>query len=244
MVFFTTLIILNQQMVYCIFTKYRNILTFVVFLTIILGLINMNYGLQNFVQYAGEISIGCVVSLFGVTFYLYVNAALTNINLDRSANLGQIIQEKKTTQLYQEILNNLEEGIILYRKNEIDFKNEVFTNMMHRLKLHKSQTVEKTNKTYDRDKNEDIQKLKFLKIYRQPDDQSEDDQTIYNLQEILQKSQNFLNDKVFEINVEHIDDAPEFKYVHLKIKKIKNERTLIQLIDMSDKMLYNEVKAE
>lgn len=106
-----------------------------------------------------------MVSLFGLAFYLYINAALTNINLDQSANLSQIIQENKTTQLYQEILNNLEEGIILYRKNEIDFKNEVFTQMMHRLKLHKSQTVEKVG-TYDRDKNEDIQMLKFLKIYR------------------------------------------------------------------------------
>ena len=49
---------------------------------------------------------------------------------------------------------------------------------------------------------------------------------------------------MFEIDVEHIEDAPEFKYVHLKMKKMKNQRTLIQLIDMSDKMLYNEVKAE
>lgn len=32
--------------------------------------------------------------------------------------------------------------------------------------------------------------------------------------------------------------------MHLKIKKMKNKRILIQIIDMSAKMLYNEVKAE
>ena len=66
----------------------------------------------------------------------------------------------------------------------------------------------------------------------------------YNLEEILEKSQNFLNDKVFEIDIDSHENAPDFKYVTLKIKNIKNQRKLIQIIDMSDKMLYNEVKAE
>ena len=67
---------------------------------------------------------------------------------------------------------------------------------------------------------------------------------LYNLEEILEKSQHFLNDKIFEIDIEDFENAPDFKYVHLKVKNIKNQRTLIQIIDMSDKMLYNEVKAE
>ena len=92
-------------------------------------------------------------------------------------------------------------------------------------------------------KTDDIQKLRFLKIFRK-EDESDDKQTLYNLEEILEKSQSFLNDKVFEIDIENSENAPDFKYVHLKIKNIKNERKLIQIIDMSDKMLYNEVKAE
>ena len=116
---------------------------------------------------------------------------------------------------------------------------------MHRLILDRSSANNTVNlQNNSRDRNEYIQKLKFIKIYRKKDDEEEDEQTVYNLQEILGKSQSFLNDKVFEINVKPIEDAPEFKYVHLKIKKIKNERTLIQLIDISDKMLYNVVKAE
>ena len=49
-------------------------------------------------------------------------------------------------------------------------------------------------------------------------------------------------DKIFHINLEN--DRSDFKYVHLKIKPIKEGETLIQIIDISDKMLYNEAKAE
>ena len=44
----------------------------------------------------------------------------------------------------------------------------------------------------------------------------------YNLEEILEKSQNFFNDKVFEIDIDSHENAPDFKYVTLKIKNIKN----------------------
>ena len=43
---------------------------------------------------------------------------------------------------------------------------------------------------------------------------------------------------------------PNFDFVHLKIKKISSDvegqstSVVIQIIDMSDKMLYNEAKAE
>ena len=69
-------------MINCIFTKYREILTLMVFLTIILGVVNLNYGLENFSEYAGEITGVVLVSTFGVSFYVYINAALTNINSD------------------------------------------------------------------------------------------------------------------------------------------------------------------
>jgi len=68
----------------------------------------------------------------------------------------------------------------------------------------------------------DIQKLRFLKIYRKEQECDDDEQTLYNLDEILEKPQSFLNDKVFEIDIENFENAPDFKYVHLKVKKIKN----------------------
>ena len=49
----------------------------------------------------------------------------------------------------------------------------------------------------------------------------------YSLKEILSKKQDFLNDKIFEIDVRKQINSPDFKYVHLKIKTIKKKKTLI-----------------
>ena len=49
----------------------------------------------------------------------------------------------------------------------------------------------------------------------------------YALGDILTKTQDFLNDKVFEINAKKSDNTPDFKYVHLKIKKMDDNKTLL-----------------
>ena len=47
---------------------------------------------------------------------------------------------------------------------------------------------------------------------------------IYSLIDILDKSQKFLNDKIFKIDSKKVknDADPNFNYVHLKVKKIKS----------------------
>lgn len=76
--------------------------------------------------------------------------------------------------------------------------------------------------------NDKIQKFRFLRIYRRADESNiEDCETRFNLQEILEKSQNFLNDKVFEIDIDDQENAPDFKYVTLRVKNISNNRKLI-----------------
>ena len=114
----------------------------------------------------------------------------------------------------------MEEGIIIFRNNQIDFKNEVFSRMIQRLIKPSSPSLGVGQIRQHR--NEDIQKLRFLKIFKKEEDGEDDEKTLYNLEEILEKSQNFLNDKVFEIDIEDFENAPDFKYVHLKIKNIKN----------------------
>ena len=76
----------------------------------------------------------------------------------------------------------------------------------------------------------------------------------------MEKSSEFLEDKIFEL-INTKADEERFKFVHLKVKQLKeieghsnymkyrdnsvnSSKKLIQIIDMSDKMLYNEVKAE
>ena len=96
---------------------------------------HVNYGVHNFAKHAIEVLMICTGCFLGVAFYLYVLNALTNINMDQTANLHKIVQESKITKLYQQILNDLEEGIIIFRKNHIEFKNEVFSQMVQRLKF-------------------------------------------------------------------------------------------------------------
>lgn len=64
----------------------------------------------------------------------------------------------------------------------------------------------------------------------------------------MQGSIQNLNDKVFKI-VDSTTNNDGFSFVHLKLKEFQFEeenekRTLIQIIDMSDKIFYNEAKAE
>ena len=63
------------------------------------------------------IIITTVVAFMGLMFYHYIYAAIINVNVDQSKNVSKIIQEVKITEVYQEIMNNLEEGIILFRAN-------------------------------------------------------------------------------------------------------------------------------
>lgn len=82
---------------------------------------------------------------------------------------------------------------------------------------------------------------------------------MYTLRDLIRKKNSFWEDKIFEV-LDNNHPENRFKFIHLKVKKIKelgsksaylkekvdesNYKTLIQIIDMSDKMLYNEVKAE
>lgn len=82
---------------------------------------------------------------------------------------------------------------------------------------------------------------------------------VLSLKDLLDNKYSYLQDKVFEIDLQDDlqnseVDAHNFKYVQIKMKKIKStslkasdkkkKRNLIQIINISDKILYNEVKAE
>ena len=67
----------------------------------------------------------------------------------------------------------------------------------------------------------------------------------------MKQGQNKIVDKIFQITYKGVQC--NFKrFVHFKLKNIKNNKKvdnekvkmLIQIIDVSDKMLYDEVKAE
>jgi signal transduction histidine kinase len=66
---------------------------------------------------------------------------------------------------------------------------------------------------------------------------------VFSLNDLISKS-----DEFFEHNYLKIKFGETFKYVQIKIKTIihkgRDDVKLIQLVDISDKILYTEVKAE
>jgi signal transduction histidine kinase len=65
----------------------------------------------------------------------------------------------------------------------------------------------------------------------------------------MSTKQSFLDDKVFKIdindnNASFFNLAQTYKYVHLKVKNFFDDEFLIQIIDISDRILYNDAKAE
>jgi len=54
----------------------------------------------------------------------------------------------------------------------------------------------------------------------------------------------FLRDKIFKIDLNALVEKNEPRFVHFKIKKLTIEgveKTMVQIIDVSHKMLYSEV---
>ena len=99
--FFIVLINVNAQMMYAIFTKYRNLIAFICAAVQIFGAFHLVYGYQNFRKHASDIIFGSISCFSGLTFYLYISAALSNVNMDQTANLNKIVQESKITKIYQ-----------------------------------------------------------------------------------------------------------------------------------------------
>lgn len=104
---------------------------------------------------------------------------------------------------------------------------------------------------------QEVLKLKFMQIYHKNIDETENktsfDQEKLSINDIAALDPNLINGKVFELNLnklEHDQKGAEFTYAHIKVNKIKkskdseDSRIMIQIIDIKDKMLYNEVKAE
>ena len=77
---------------------------------------------------------------------------------------------------------------------------------------------------------------------------------MFALREILCQSKQYLSDKVFQVTRSgEKDHDASFQFVHFKLGTIKSvpssasrnaDRTFLQMIDVSHKLLYNEAKAE
>ena len=82
--------------------------------------------------------------------------------------------------------------------------------------------IDRKNYKDGRPVDEEIMILKFLKIYRNQNKTSSDDTKLYSLKDLLKKADYFLQDKVFQLNIEKEENTPEFKFVYLKIIRLKD----------------------
>ena len=95
-----------------------------------------------------------------------------------------------------------------------------------------------------------MSKASSYKFLRKNDThKSEHDFQFLSLREILQKSPDFLDHKIFQLDVSDCfsiesGTEPQFKYVQLKLSTIDVQKMMLQIIDVSHKILYNESKSK
>jgi hypothetical protein len=152
----------------------------------------------------------------------------------------------------------------MIKKNEIAFSNQISDFIFNKNgeSLPDNHLMDKKIfKVYRKDN--DAEKEDFSINHRSNSNsksmRSDEDNHLYTLRDLINKKSSFWEDKIFEV-LDNNHPEKRFKFIHLKVKKIKERggksaylkekvdesdyKTLIQIIDMSDKMLYNEVKAE
>lgn len=75
------------------------------------------FGFEKADQHIVQIFAVLVISSLGGSFFIYINAAISNVNHDQSVAVTKIIEENKLKKVYCEMLHNLDEGIILLGDN-------------------------------------------------------------------------------------------------------------------------------
>ena len=124
----------------------------------------------------------------------------------------QIYHDMSVSNQNQSILSNLEEGIIVFKDNEISYQNQVFKSILKRIKL----VIDRPQKN--------LMDEKLFKLIKQTDSSSSNDLSknskeeslsyrmqigrIFSLKDLLSKKVNYLKDKIFEIDLTDSSDQP------------------------------------
>ena len=112
-----TNLLLNHFMIFSLFTTWRNKISLITCLAVNFGMAHKTFGLQNFQEHYLDIFVYCLMGLIAGLFYYYIYNALVNLNMNQIQNMSRMMQENKVTKVYEEIMDNLREGIILFKEN-------------------------------------------------------------------------------------------------------------------------------
>ena len=189
---------------------------------------------------------------------LYTVNKLNNFYITELIEINQGIKEsetiKKVKEEYEDMLMSLEEGIAVFEDMKINFSNQQFQKI-----------ISSFEQDGQRSTNKSLLDLKMFKIYHKLDSIFNDSSTgespnrfkkvnqntgLYSLREILQVDKSKIENKIFVINYKpgfHQNDGLKFKHVQLQVRKIKSkqdssQKLMLQVIDVSDKMLFDEIK--
>ena len=224
---------------------------------IIIGLVYRIFGFSNAAEHIVPIIGNCLIMLAGFIIIIRIQLQLLVLH-EKTTQLASELQHemwaiKKVSQEYAEMFQALEEAIVVIKDGKINFQNEIFQFILEQVGEH----ADETNPL----------DIKIFKIFRETDNNSSKSrphtiykntatEKLYSLRDLIHRKHNYFSDKVFEIQFRGDEADQAFRFIQIKVSKIiQHEKTnegqtervnkiLVQLIDVSDKMLYNEAKAE
>ena len=196
--------------------------------------------------------------LFSFPFYL-TDSKLQILRIKSLIRAAELKKEINNVREFMEeqndVLQSLEEGIVVFSADTLHFANNVFEKIVKGVKCQDSKHItdvplfkvfEQTTETQPSDvKNSSME---FSSCYS-----SDLQEHPLSLRDLLKKAPAYFTDKIFEIMVPRgsCESDVEFKYVQIKSQNVKKtsekcgqQRVMLQFIDVSSRMLYNEVKAK
>ena len=139
----------------------------------------------------------------------------------------------------------LQEGIVVVQNGKTKFTNSICQKLFDNSTDFLEQMV---FKVFRKDENEDDGQNSQRSRSSNSQGKYFETGKVMSIQQLMKINQQALNHQIFQMEGQ-VSDA--YKFVFLKVNRIFSEddqnqgaKFLIQIIDMSDKILYNEAKAE
>ena len=167
--------------------------------------------------------------------------------LEISQNQGNIRTQFDNLKEFEALYQNIDLGIVVAKNNCLDYANNMFKESMQKVKDYQENG---------------LLHLKAFRIFKKSQlsdqaDSTESIEQLFSLADLIGKTNEFLQQNIFSIEIQDgiVASQISYKYFQIKVKNIITGKRilgqefdsisqLIQVVDISDKILYSEVKAE
>ena len=156
-----------------------------------IGLVYRIYDFSNFNITLVEL-FTFLTCLGGQSLYVVCYQAIQSIEDQQKRDIYEKQKETNIVKMiykeFHQMIMSLEEGIVVIQNGNISFSNDMFLDIIKRLKLNENQKIMNTIN------------LKVFRVYDQECDQSKE---MFSISDILNNSISFLRDQIFQIDLEH-----------------------------------------